>query len=491
MSDGHEPSGPHNADDASPWLAMLRQVFGPDADRVIEELRANGIDPEAMMAQGPATSPAELQAILGQVQSILATPSDGSLDAGMASQLAHQTAASDGDPSVTAGEAREVRDALSVAELWLDVATDFAPSGASAQAWNRTEWADAALPTLTSLAGPVAASVTGALTQLLRESMPGADELPDFTELPGMSDAAGPGGFTHIDPTQLIERLGNVAFGMQLGQAVGTLAREAFGSTDLGVPLSDTSGTGLVPRNVNAFAQDLDVPTEEVRLYLAAREAAFARLFHSVPWLRGHLTGLVETYARGVSIDVDALEEAVRSIDPTDPQALQSALSSGVFGLQPTAEQQAVLLRLETALALVEGWVTVVVEQAVQPHLPHTQHLGEMITRRRASGGPSEQAFASLVGLELRPRRARDAAKLWRHVLISGGNAAREAVWGHPDLLPTARDLDDPAGFLARRTLQAEASADMDRALAELLDSVSDDEPTTDSSADDTPPATE
>ena len=60
---------------------------------------------------------------------------------------------------------------------------------------------------------------------------------------------------------------------------------------------------------------------------------------------------------------------------------------------------------------------------------------------------PAEQTFASLVGLELRPRRLRDASTLWGSLRTRQGTEARDGVWMHPDLLPTAADLDDPLGF--------------------------------------------
>jgi hypothetical protein len=115
----------------------------------------------------------------------------------------------------------------------------------------------------------------------------------------------------------------------------------------------------LVETNVAAFAEGRDAPLEEVRHYLAVREAAHARLFTHVTWLRSHLLGLVERYARGITIDVDVLEQQVRDIDMSDPEALRGALTSGVFGLQHTEEQRATLLRLETALALVEAGLEV------------------------------------------------------------------------------------------------------------------------------------
>jgi hypothetical protein len=137
-------------------------------------------------------------------------------------------------------------------------------------------------------------------------------------------------------------------------------------------------------------------------------------------------------------------------IDPSNPEALRDALAdAAVFQPEDTPQQKAALSRLETLLALVEGWVATVVSAAATGRLPQAQALAEAIRRRRATGGPAEQTFATLVGLELRPRRLREAAALWQQLTEVRGVAGRDAVWSHPDLLPTAEDLDDPAGFVA------------------------------------------
>ena len=70
--------------------------------------------------------------------------------------------------------------------------------------------------------------------------------------------------------------------------------------------------------------------------------------------------------------------------------------------------------------------------------------------RRRASGGPAEQTFATLVGLELRPRKVREASDLWRKLLDASDIATRDGVWAHPDLMPDGEDLDQPAAFIDR-----------------------------------------
>lgn len=192
---------------------------------------------------------------------------------------------------------------------------------------------------------------------------------------------------------------------------------------------------------------------EEVRLFLALREAAHHRLFGHVPWLRQHLFGAVEAYAAGITVDMTKLREAMPDIDINNPEALREALAGEtLFRPEDTPQQKAALARLETALALVEGWVATVVSAAAESRLVHGAALAEAIRRRRATGGPSERTFATLVGLELRPRMLREAAVLWAGLTDARGVDGRDALWAHPDLLPTAEDLEDPDAFVRGST---------------------------------------
>src|SRR5262249_9694916 len=224
------------------------------------------------------------------------------------------------------------------------------------------------------------------------------------------------------------------------------------GSTDGGLPLGRAGTAALLPAGVAAFGQGLSVDDDGVRLFRALREAAHHGLFAHVPWLRARLLGAVEDYARGITVDANALREALPEIDPANPEALSEALTSAaVFQPEDTEQQKAALARLETMLALVEGVGATGGDTAAAERLPQASALAEAIRRRRASGGPAERTFATLVGLELRPRRLREAAVIWRGLTEARGIAGRDAVWAHPDLLPTADDFDDPDNFVSGR----------------------------------------
>ncbi|GAA2723272.1 MULTISPECIES: zinc-dependent metalloprotease [Streptomyces] len=365
----------------------------------------------------------------------------------MAKQIARQTVAQgtaggSKDASVTAGERSAVEEAVRLADLWLDGVTSL-PSGAgSAVAWSRAEWVEATLPVWRDLVDPVAERVGAAMGEVLPEEM---------------QAMAGP-------LLGMMRSMGGAMFGTQIGQAVGVLAGEVVGSTDIGLPLTPPGKAALLPVNIEALGAGLGVPQDEVRLYLALREAAHQRLFAHVPWLRSHLFGAVEGYARGIKVDTAKLEDVVGQLDPTHPEQMQEALQQGMFQPEDSPEQKAALARLETALALVEGWVDAVVHAAAQPHLPSAGALRETLRRRRASGGPAEQTFATLIGLELRPRRLRDASRLWASLADARGTEGRDALWEHPDMLPTAADLDDPDGFVHREHLDF---SELDKMLGE------------------------
>ena len=174
----------------------------------------------------------------------------------------------------------------------------------------------------------------------------------------------------------------------------------------------------------------------------------------------------------------------MRGIDPTNPESMQQLLDSGMFELPDSPAQKAALTRLEVVLALVEGWVDEVVGQATAERMPSAGKLQEAFRRRRAAGGPAEQTFATLVGLELRPRRLRDASTLWGSLRTRQGIEARDGVWMHPHLLPTDADLDDPLGFREDADRAgAMSEEDFDAGLRALLDGETSPSPTEASSA--------
>ncbi len=399
---------------------------------------------------GPLGDPQQLADALRQFADMMSWQG-GPVNWDLAKNVARHTVAAESDPSVLDSDSHKVAEALRLADLWLDDVTSFPTGVRQAKAWSRSEWVEATLPVWSKLCDPIADKAVNAMGSMLSaspgelgEGMP-AELGPTLAALTG-----GMGGLGGLG--EMMRRIGGMLVGSQIGSAVGALAREVVSSSDVGLPLGPPGTAALLPAGVTAFGEGLSIPVEEIRLFLALREAAHHRLFAHVGWLRAHLLGAVEEYARGISLDETRLRDAMPQIDPANPDAIREALAdASLFKPDDTPAQQAALARLETALALVEGWVATVVEDAAGSRLPQATALAEAIRRRRGAGGPAEHTFAALVGLELRPRRLREAAALWRALTQARGADGRDAVWAHPDLLPGDEDFDDPEGFVRGR----------------------------------------
>jgi uncharacterized protein (DUF2342 family) len=248
---------------------------------------------------GPEGQPMDIGAALQQLGQLLSWQG-GPVNWDLARQAARQTVAAQPDPSVGAADAEAMTEAVRLADLWLDTATDFPAATSAVRAWSRAEWVEGTIDGWKLLVEPLAEQVVGAMGKAIP------------AEAAAM---AGP-------LVGVMRQVGMSLWGAQVGQGLGQLATEVIGVTDIGIPLTDAGQVALVPRNISEFGTGLNLDSKDVRLYLAMRETARHRLHAHAPWLRGHIIALVEAFARGITIDTSRLEEAVRDLDPSQPEAL-------------------------------------------------------------------------------------------------------------------------------------------------------------------------
>ena len=358
------------------------------------------------------------------------------------------------DPSVPDASVRAVESAMELADLWLNESVTFPASGTVVKVWSRSEWLVETAEVWQKIILPIATT----MSQRMETMLPGLADNEDLNgledQLPEELKAMLPDGLTPelmamLKPMLgMVTQLGATAFAYQLGQALSALAKEVVSSTDVGIPLAPAGTRALIPLNISEFAQGLGIEERDLFLFFALRESAHQRLFDHASWLRPRLMSAVEEYARYMDVDVASLGEKFEGFDLTSPEALQQVMASGVMEPQDTAEQRQAVIRLETLLALVEGWVDEVVTQAAGDRLASLGQLRETMGRRRATGGPAETSFSTLVGMKLRPKLFREANTIFAAVRAKSGVQARDALWNHPDLLPNAEALADPLGFV-------------------------------------------
>jgi putative hydrolase len=360
---------------------------------------------------------------------------------------AKKFATAQGSAPIGANDVSDVEQAISIAELWLNDATFFPQSPNSGSvALARTDWVDTTLAGWQTTVEPLAIGLSSAIGELLNQAQGEADQ---------QENPFGQGNMQI--PIGMISALLNSFIGSlvatQLGQAIGGLAGKVTGAHDVGLPLIDGAYPTLVPQNIKEWATDLDIPMEEIRIFHALREAAIARLFAHNPWLVSYIRTAITDYGKGINIDMEAIQEQAQQalesgngFDPSNPESFTIALNDGIFTPQETPAQRAALTKLETALALIDGWSEEVVTLAAGDRLPNIGALQETLRRRRATSAPAQQLFSSLFGLQVSPRLAREASAFWKQVRELKDVEARDRVWS--GILPTADDLLTPESFL-------------------------------------------
>ena len=366
---------------------------------------------------------------------------------------AKKFATAQGSAPIGANDVSDVEQAISIAELWLNDATFFPQSPNSGSvALARTDWVDTTLAGWQTTVEPLAIGLSSAIGELLNQAQGEADQQDNPF---GADNPFGQGNMQI--PIGMISALLNSFIGSlvatQLGQAIGGLAGKVTSAHDVGLPLIDGAYPTLVPQNIKEWATDLDIPMEEIRIFHALREAAIARLFAHNPWLVSYIRTAITDYGKGINIDMEAIQEQAQQalesgngFDPSNPESFTIALNDGIFTPQETPAQRAALTKLETALALIDGWSEEVVTLAAGDRLPNIGALQETLRRRRATSAPAQQLFSSLFGLQVSPRLAREASAFWKQVRELKDVEARDRVWS--GILPTADDLLTPESFL-------------------------------------------
>jgi putative hydrolase len=413
-------------------------------------LAGEPLDPEQIAkAAGLPVDPAALQQLLSKLTAaIVPGETTEGLNWSLVETQAKQIASAN-SRKVPESVGKSIDAAMATGSLWLDEVTDVASITSEPKLLSRELWVADSLGLFKDLATPVANRMSEALTENFKENLP--EEFSGF-----MSQASG-----------LMKSAGSVMFAMQMGQALGRMSEEVLSAGDIGLPIFKEPRPAFVAQNLAELVDSLEEDSDQVYFYFVIRELAHARLFKQSKWLREYTVNLITAYAREISIDNTRIIEMSENFDPSDIGNIQKAFESGALIAPRTPSQTIALERIETVLALIEGWVDCVT-QAATTRLPRSAAIAEVVRRKRSSGGPAEKTFLTLIGLELRPRKLREASAMWNQITAAVGIQKRDAIWSHPDLLPTDADLQDSSALIAKLSNSAPED-DMDQALRDLL----------------------
>ncbi len=381
----------------------------------------------------PGENPFEGLPFLGDLARMLQSQGPLSWDAGR--QFALQVATggvAEGNPDPL--ERIRLQELSRVAELRVADATGLviSPTGSAVTVVpvTRGEWArrtlDAYRPYLEHLASSLSAGVNDTEEELSSD--------PTSQLLGGI--------FTMIGPMIL---------GMQSGAMVGHLAARSLGQYDLPLPRPPSNQLMVVSSNIEALGREWSLPPDDLRLWICLSELTTHAVV-SLPHVRSRLVTLVVEYVSNFRVQPGALDTSLGSVDPTDPAALQQALSdpAALLGAIQSPEQRTMLPRLEALVDVIVGYVDHIMDSVGGTLLGSYAMLTEALHRRRVEAGSADRFVEHLFGLSLGRAQYERGTAFVDGVVERAGPEALRRLWRSEHELPTPAEVDAPGLWLAR-----------------------------------------
>ena len=257
---------------------------------------------------------------------------------------------------------------------------------------------------------------------------------------------------------RFVAGMGPMLASLQLGSAVGHLARTTLGQYEVPIP---RTGTGLlfVPANVDRFAEDWSLDPDEVRLWVCLREVTIHAVLgraHVAERLRTLVTDVV----RGMAGDAAGMIEQLQQADLSDPESLQNMLSDPEALLSATAspERARASAELMAVTGALMGYVEHVLDRSATRLLGGRGALAEAWRRRQVQRDAPARTAEVLFGLDLGPAQVARGLDFVRGVVERAGEEGLARLWATPATLPTPSEIDAPGLWLERISFEDDAA---------------------------------
>jgi coenzyme F420 biosynthesis associated uncharacterized protein len=180
--------------------------------------------------------------------------------------------------------------------------------------------------------------------------------------------------------------------------------------------------------------------------------------FGGVPWLHGHLAGLVEELLKSAEVRLDTKRK--RSLPSRrELRRMGGALRNGdIIGVVMNQSERDTIDRVQAVMAVIEGHAEHVMDAVAPDLIPSLPRLRRALNARRRTQSRLSRLVGRLLGLELKLRQYELGKQFCDAVAGEGGEAALQYVFSSPEALPSLAEIEDPAAWL-RRTAPARAAA--------------------------------
>jgi coenzyme F420 biosynthesis associated uncharacterized protein len=257
-----------------------------------------------------------------------------------------------------------------------------------------------------------------------------------------------------------VRAAGGAVIGAEVGALSGYLGRRVLGQYELQLLDPEYPPRLLfVAPNLADASRSLDADLDELLSWVAFHEVTHAVQFAGVPWLRAYLAGLLGELLNSLELKID-LKAALRLPSLDDLRALADGLrEGGLVNVVAGPERRAIVERIQSVMALVEGHAEHVMDAVGKSVLPNLPALRSAMNRRRADRSPLVQLLERIIGLDLKLAQYETGKAFCDAVVADGGIDRLNVAWMDASLLPSAQELKDPPQWLGRTRVPAVTSA--------------------------------
>jgi coenzyme F420 biosynthesis associated uncharacterized protein len=253
-------------------------------------------------------------------------------------------------------------------------------------------------------------------------------------------------------PTGRSKRIGEKVSGAELGALMSFMSSKVLGQFD---PFwTGPSGEGgrllLVAPNIVSIERQLEVDPHDFRLWVCLHEETHRVQFTGVPWLRGHLRGLMEEFVDATDLDPQAMSSMVQHALSEAVKVAKGDPDASLASMFQNEAQSRIVDQMTGVMSLLEGHADVVMDDVGPEVIPTVKHIRRKFTQRRKGKGGVDRLLRRLLGLEAKMAQYRDGAKFVRHAVDTVGMDGFNAVWSAPENLPTRSEILQPSTWVSR-----------------------------------------
>jgi coenzyme F420 biosynthesis associated uncharacterized protein len=240
----------------------------------------------------------------------------------------------------------------------------------------------------------------------------------------------------------------------EVGVVLGYLAQRVLGQYEL--VLLDEAVEDRPPRllfvlpNLGGAVQSFGAEEDEFMTWVALHEVTHAVQFSGVPWLHGHVAGLVRELLKSAELRIDT-PRRLQLPNLDEARRVGRALRQGdLISIVSSQAERDTLDRVQAVMAVIEGHAEHVMDAVAPDLLPSLPKLRSALDRRRQSQSGLSRILARLLGLELKMRQYEQGKYFCDAIVRGGGPEALAHVFSSPEALPSLGELRDPPAWLAR-----------------------------------------